>query len=359
MRATISFQQETVGTDDGYDQSVVESSRSHEDDKGGAEDEPSLIFATVQPQALAVGTNPAVGSCSLTSPREAAQGQHLASLSPPPPPEIMTTMVEQVSMDGAEREPPPPQTIEVDEQCPGPLKYRKVQTAMVVILAIVSMSVMSAYIAVVVQTNNTSSSSSSSSSVSGSSSDEDVRPTGEDSKARLVEITNLLMERGLATPSSFLEARAPRTRTVDWLVYEDQTGVPLEDTTEEIQNRFLQRYALMLFAYSTGVELWQTVNRWTEMVDTHECSFSGIECNLDGQVVAISLPLWRLSGTIPHEMGFVLTKLTSLNLSQNKLEGSIPESLYELTGLGAWIPSRLCCVAAHSLVLQPPPPLSL
>lgn len=151
-------------------------------------------------------------------------------------------------------------------------------------------------------------------------------------QARWEAITKLLEEKGLATPSSFLEPTAAQTRALDWLVYQDQTLTLLD--TGIAQERFLQRYTLILFAFTLGVELWQTLNPWIEMVQTHECSFAGIDCNDKGQVVSMQLPYWRLSGTLPEELGFVLTAMTSLVMNHNKLDGTIPESLFQLTNLG-------------------------
>ena len=41
----------------------------------------------------------------------------------------------------------------------------------------------------------------------------------------------------------------------------------------------------------------------------------------------------KMTGTLPSELG-LLTSLTALMLSQNQLQGSIPDTLYDLTDLG-------------------------
>lgn len=232
-----------------------------------------------------------------------------------------------IRIEEGDAEEPPMEMVEmVDTECPGPLRYRKVQTGLLIFLAVATAAVMGAFIAVTLR-NNKDNGSGSQGRPSGNSVEDDSSQPTADSQERWVAIADFLTDQGLATPTSFLESSAPRTRAVDWLVYEDQTYPPLSD-------EFLQRYVLILFAFSTGVELWRALNPWTEQVNSHECTFDGIDCDLDGRVTSMALPLWRLSGTIPPELGLVLTDLTSLVLNQNKLEGSIPESLYEMTKLG-------------------------
>lgn len=157
---------------------------------------------------------------------------------------------------------------------------------------------------------------------------------------RLLEATNLLIESGLATPSSFAEVTSARSRALDWCVYKDLTiwtrigsSTSLLAETES-RERFLRRYALILLAYSTNVVLWNQSVLWVDLVEAHECSFPGVECDANDRIASISMSSWRLSGKIPEEMGMILTDLIRLDLSLNKLEGSIPESLYDMERLG-------------------------
>jgi hypothetical protein len=88
---------------------------------------------------------------------------------------------------------------------------------------------------------------------------------------------------------------------------------------------------LILLAYSTGVEYWNKRTPWSQLVKGHECtSFEGVECDDNDVVVGLSMSNWGLLGTFPEELGLVLTGLTHLDLKENYLEGSIPESLYDL-----------------------------
>jgi Leucine-rich repeat (LRR) protein len=64
---------------------------------------------------------------------------------------------------------------------------------------------------------------------------------------------------------------------------------------------------------------------------TH-CEWKGITCQ-DGHVTQIDLSGNKLRGTIPESMGYYFSKLSSLNLAYNRLSGSIPSSLGHLSQL--------------------------
>ena len=114
---------------------------------------------------------------------------------------------------------------------------------------------------------------------------------------------------------------------------------------QESRRRFLQRYGLILLAYSTGVDAWNRQTLWPKLVNSHECtSFEGVQCDDNDVVIGLSMSQWNLWGTIPEELGLVLTGLTHLDLMENHLEGTIPESLYDLN-LGEWFMSlSMFCV---------------
>jgi hypothetical protein len=150
-----------------------------------------------------------------------------------------------------------------------------------------------------------------------------------DPETRMYEIKAMLSAEA-SDPSSFLEPRSSQARALDWLVYEDTLL-----TSAQAPNLF-QRYALIVFAFATNAELWRAVDPWYELTGSHECSFIGVDCNLDEQVISIDLHLKRVSGTLPEEIG-LLTELAYLLLGINYLEGSIPDSMFQkLTKLGKW-----------------------
>lgn len=154
---------------------------------------------------------------------------------------------------------------------------------------------------------------------------------------RLDEIKQVLLESSSVDPSKLFESGTPQSRALNWLVYEDTALQSADDSTA-----IIQRYALMVFAFATSVELWRTNQPWNELTSIHEClgeQFPGIDCDLEPTknltvVTSIDLDRLKLSGTIPNEIG-LLSHLTQLRLPGNKLVGSIPETLYtELTKLG-------------------------
>ena len=73
---------------------------------------------------------------------------------------------------------------------------------------------------------------------------------------------------------------------------------------------------------------------WTN--DTHwktdDGDWYGVTTNSSGQVTRLSLSNNKLSGTIPTALG-QLTHLTTLSLQNNDLSGTIPTQLENLTGL--------------------------
>ncbi|XP_020527036.1 probable leucine-rich repeat receptor-like protein kinase At1g35710 [Amborella trichopoda] len=67
---------------------------------------------------------------------------------------------------------------------------------------------------------------------------------------------------------------------------------------------------------------------------TSHCSWIGIKCNDDGSVVEVNLPNFDLEGTLNQLNFFLLPHLTGLNLSMNYfLQGKIPKSIGSLSKL--------------------------
>ena len=83
-----------------------------------------------------------------------------------------------------------------------------------------------------------------------------------------------------------------------------KTGIPSEE-----------REALFSLYYSTDGKKWGNNSGWLGYVG-YECSWYGVSCD-DGEVVYLSLPGNKLTGSIPAELGN-LTKLHTLYLSNNQ-----------------------------------------
>lgn len=122
----------------------------------------------------------------------------------------------------------------------------------------------------------------------------------------------------------------------NWLLYEDKQTLNSPVSSEEA---IIQRFALACLYFATngdgGENTWLK-NKWLkglECGDENHESWEGIDCNADGEVQALSLDDWGLSGSIPAEVGH-LYKLESLILKNNPhLTGWIPPSLSHLGNL--------------------------
>eukprot|EP00537_Pseudo-nitzschia_pungens_P010249 CAMPEP_0172388326 /NCGR_PEP_ID=MMETSP1061-20121228/5454_1 /TAXON_ID=37318 /ORGANISM="Pseudo-nitzschia pungens, Strain cf. pungens" /LENGTH=547 /DNA_ID=CAMNT_0013118197 /DNA_START=24 /DNA_END=1667 /DNA_ORIENTATION=+ len=155
--------------------------------------------------------------------------------------------------------------------------------------------------------------------------------------------------------TNFLEGA--QKRAIDWLVFDDfvlksKAVRKMVESLEAIAESnaaeskdsiptfpLLQRYALMVLFFETNGELWSE-QPWTEMVGTEECKFGGVECGLEGHVEVLDLGFRKLRGRLPREVG-MLSKLTSMNVMGNNLEGTIPSFIYhKLTNLASLILSK-------------------
>ena len=138
---------------------------------------------------------------------------------------------------------------------------------------------------------------------------------------------------------------APQRRALEFISKDPQ----ISDYDDE---RLLTRYALAVLFYTTSTtattddgttEGWINSSEWLSY-DEHECDWYGISCS-DGdeegnpgkedtrRLEAISLKENALKGTIPFEIQ-ALSHLLSLGLHGNKLEGTIPPSIFStLTNL--------------------------
>ena len=93
----------------------------------------------------------------------------------------------------------------------------------------------------------------------------------------------------------------------------------------------LERQALQDLYESTDGPNWIANHGW-EFSDpnSNSCSFFGVECDNGSNVSILSLSSNRLSGTIPSTIG-QLTSLKSLYLGDNKLIGTIPSTIGQLS----------------------------
>ena len=87
-----------------------------------------------------------------------------------------------------------------------------------------------------------------------------------------------------------------------------------------------QEQILNLFYDATNGDNWaHGANTWTD-VTIPTCSKDGITCDQQGSVKGISLAGNNLSGTLISHLGY-LNSLTELNISNNKVQGTLPAEL--------------------------------
>jgi len=145
--------------------------------------------------------------------------------------------------------------------------------------------------------------------------------TEETSRGDLVDRQRFIMFRSslarVSEPSAFVNPSSPQSRALKWIVYEDKTmQIPVsnEETgaantsqigTNDIPWRLEQRYALMVFSFSTNGASWRGIAPWENHVNVNECDpeFEGVECNEAGEVTKVDLDFRRVSGRLPEEIG--------------------------------------------------------
>lgn len=90
-------------------------------------------------------------------------------------------------------------------------------------------------------------------------------------------------------------------------------------THKEDGATFRQRYAMALLDAAVQGSFANPI--------LHECDWTGVTCTKNTIVTAIQWPNYRLAGHLPHDLG-LLSDLTSLDLAENQLWGTIPSSLF-------------------------------
>jgi hypothetical protein len=134
-----------------------------------------------------------------------------------------------------------------------------------------------------------------------------------------------------------LEPNSAPGQALEWMSFED---VPLQETSD---GRVWQRFALVVWYFAQGgPKLWSSVNSdptsgWIDHgVGMHECKWRGVDCNADNKVTGLRLGAGSgitLIGTLSTELG-VLTNLEHFDMSNHRVQGSIPDAWKEMTTLG-------------------------
>ena len=152
-----------------------------------------------------------------------------------------------------------------------------------------------------------------------------------------------------------IERSSPQARAIDWLAFDDDPlfeSIDLDLSPEEMK-RLEQRYALVVWYFAHGgPSLWTTLNRdapsgWIEHgAGVHECDWRGVDCEYsnpedetNGVIVGLRLSnimgVVMMGSSMSTELG-MLTDLKSIDFSDQRLQGKIPDEWSKLTNLGEY-----------------------
>ena len=142
----------------------------------------------------------------------------------------------------------------------------------------------------------------------------------------------LVLDWGFTSRERLEDPFSPAARALDWLVY--------TDTKTNQFGAIRTRYALACFFFATQSS--EKGHKWIE--DRHwlssfpVCLWYGIECiNQRDEIASVrslNLSSNALTGTIPQEIGMLGLDIHTFDVSDNKIGGTIPKTLFALTNLG-------------------------
>jgi len=164
--------------------------------------------------------------------------------------------------------------------------------------------------------------------------------------ARRNDVEGLLSSVSLDGGAALNTSGSPQNRALQALLGDSL----LSDNPDDI----IQRYALIVFYYSTRGSQWRSSVGWLDSGDVCDWQFVGCggenfvtsivapnnlllgplpsEFYLLGSLVFLGFYRNELSGTIPTELG-LLTNLANLDLDSNSLSGAIPSELSTITNV--------------------------
>jgi hypothetical protein len=176
-------------------------------------------------------------------------------------------------------------------------------------------------------------------------------------KNRAKTLSTRIVSSGLSTTEQLQDVTSPQYHALQYVANIDTTtSSDLNNNNGEDDNNaaavVLQKYALAVFFYGLSdgddtshvdpIAGWKRQDDWMSAT-VGMCDWYGVKCELDedgptfdgnADVTAIVLPGNNLMGSLPSELT-ALTKLLTLDLSQNMLTGSLPHQYG-----GAWTELR-------------------
>lgn len=137
--------------------------------------------------------------------------------------------------------------------------------------------------------------------------------------------TTIINQTGLGLTSTSL--CEPTNIALFWLTIDTVKNSLIVD-----EGSLVRRFVLALCFQSWHYfqKSWIREDGW--MTSDNECVWFGIICDENDEILSISLPKNRLSGSIPTEIA-LFGKLSTLNLNTNSIVGSIPTELGRLDSL--------------------------
>mmetsp|Transcript_5212 Transcript_5212/g.6066 ORF Transcript_5212/g.6066 Transcript_5212/m.6066 type:complete len:679 (+) Transcript_5212:49-2085(+) len=138
-----------------------------------------------------------------------------------------------------------------------------------------------------------------------------------------------------------LIVNSPQTKAMQFMA-SGKNGIP--ESSEEAEVKWMERYALSVFYYSTNGPSWVNQFRFhTNSLPTCQWFQNvpltngdnvpfGASCNSAGRVSSIEFFNYRLMGTIPTEIA-LLSELKTLLLQNNNIRGPLPSEMQRLTNL--------------------------
>jgi hypothetical protein len=174
---------------------------------------------------------------------------------------------------------------------------------------------------------------------------EETESTISDPYALLV---SLIREQSPESVRAVVDEESPQYRALAWLT-EDLEGSSVISNT-----KIMQRWTMAVLYYGLDGDNWSNRQVWLSSDDICDWFFTatGAPCNDQGLLQRLELQNNNLRGYLPEEIRLLSESLVVLDVSQNQLLGSVPESVGELTSLSAFrleangltgsIPSVMC-----------------
>jgi len=157
---------------------------------------------------------------------------------------------------------------------------------------------------------------------------ESVQPSSIPSFTRTTKIQDLLLLSTVSESDVLNDEASPQGKAFLWITSETNSQLMPGNDDDKI----IQRYVLSVLYYALNGANWKAMEGW--LTDGDECNWEDISCeDATTSVVTHYEPERnRLEGTIPSEIG-ELTGLVSLDFRNNNIEGTIPTEFGSLASL--------------------------